>query len=124
MADSSDDIIFETPPGWQGFVVAVAAFSVFLIFARFDLEGPGRIAAASVAAVGGAIRIAWPLRGRVWFWVTMACITAIHVAIITLHPWSNERYPASALVPVMAADIIAILCLLAFLARLFKKNPE
>lgn len=117
---ASPDIIFETPPKWQGAVVAAAALAVFLIFANFGLEGAGRIAAVSVASIGGAMRIAWPLRNRLWFWVAMTCVVAIHVAIVALHPWSNERYPASMLIPVMVADIIAILCLLALLAKLLR----
>jgi len=50
----------------------------------------------------------------------MTCIAAIHVAIVTLYPWSNERYPAFTLIPVMVADIIAILCLLALLAKVLR----
>lgn len=120
MEGASVDIIFETPPKWQGAVGAAAALSVFFIFAHLGLEGAGRIAAVSVASIGGAMRIAWPLRDRPWFWVAMACIVAIHVAVITFYPWSNERYPAFTLIPVMVADIVAILCLLALLAKLLR----
>lgn len=117
MQGTSGNIIFETPPKWQGAVGAAAALSVFFIFAHFGLEGAGRIAAVSVASIGGAMRIAWPLRDRSWFWVAMACVAAVHVAIVTLYPWSNERYPAFTLIPVMVADIVAILCLLGLLAK-------
>ena len=113
-----DDIIFEAPPKWQGAIGAAAALSVFFVFAHFGLEGAGRIAGVSVVSIGGAMRIAWPLRNRPWFWVAMTCVGAIHIAIVALYPWSNERYPAVTLIPVMVADIIAILCLLALLAKL------
>ena len=50
----------------------------------------------------------------------MSGIAAIHVAVIALYPWSNERYPAFILIPVMVVDIIIILFIVARLANLMR----
>lgn len=114
-------IVFDAPPKWQGVLGAAVALTVFLAFSGFGLEGAGRAAAVSVVSVGAAARISWPMRRDVWYWVCISCISLVHVSVIILYPWSNDRYNAIALVPVMFVDIVIILAIVSVAARIFRK---
>ena len=113
MEGNSEGVIFDAPPRWQGFAGAAFAIAIFLIFASSGYEGRGRIVAVSFVAVVASTRICWPLRGKMWFWVLMTIILIAHLLVVFGFSWSNERYPAFTLIPIMVADIAVILGIVA-----------
>lgn len=54
----------------------------------------------------------------------MSGIVAIHAAVVMIYPWSNERYAAVILIPIMIADIIPILCVIALLAKIMRASNK
>ena len=51
-----------------------------------------------------AAKTRWELRKRVWFWVTIALVVVLHMPIVLLVHWSDNRYPGVALLPAVLAD--------------------
>jgi len=70
-----------------------------------------------------AIAVRWELRRRVWFWITMIVITAIHVPLILFVPWTTKWVPAIVITPVIAVDLYAMLAILSFVEK-FAERPK
>jgi hypothetical protein len=120
----NEDVIFDAPPKWQGFLGGAVALSVFFAFVSFDREGQGRIAAMSAAAIIASTRICWPLRRYGWFWIAMGAIAAVHIIAVVAVPWSHPRYPGYVLIPVMVLDSAAILGVMALLAKVLQGRSQ
>jgi fucose 4-O-acetylase-like acetyltransferase len=84
-----------------GFAVAVALDH----FGRFDLARP---TLTTAAVLGMAIWLTWKWRRQMWYWLMIVLITAIHVALILLVPWSSAG-PGIIVVPVGFADLWVVL---------------
>jgi hypothetical protein len=85
---------------------------------RFDLALPTLV---SIGMLGVAMAIKWNLRRRLWFWITMTVIVALHVALILSVPWTTKWVPAIVIIPFGIADLYVMLWILSvvgkFLAR-------
>src|SRR5215469_17880881 len=66
---------------------------------------------ASSAAIAFVVRGRWDLRGRWWFWATIAAVVGLHTVLIVLIPWNAGWVPA----PVTMLACIADLALLYFI---------
>ena len=75
---------------------------------------------AAAAAIGAVIKVNWELRGRVWFWVTMAIIAGLHVLLIPYVPWHKGWVPARVTFGFCIVDVAIILGILNLIGRLFK----
>src|SRR5580704_7364312 len=56
--------------------------------------------------IGVVIKVNWELRGRLWFWVTMAMITGLHVLLILYVPWHKGWVPAPVSAGFGIADVM------------------
>jgi len=59
----------------------------------------------------------WKLKGRVWFWVTVAFLAALHVPLILLIPWNTKWIPVLVIIPIGIADLYAMLWVVSVVAR-------
>ncbi len=86
-------------------IAGIAAVS-FVYFFFIVPNQPARGAAFAVFAVGGgtAMRACWPHRHHAWFWFTLACVFVVQGTMLFFIPWSTERFPGAALVPLGLAD--------------------
>lgn len=91
---------------------AVVAFAVFFAFARLGLPGNGKIAGYLVGILLCAVGLRWRLRGRPWFWATIALIAAAEIPIAVFIPWTNKWIPAAGILPFAIADGVGILLLI------------
>lgn len=55
-----------------------------------------------------AIWMRWELRGRVWFWMTIAALAGIHAALLKVIPWNDRNYPGVVLLPLGLLDLTFI----------------
>jgi len=84
-------------------------------FGKFALARPIMF---SVSIIGVTIAMRWKLKGEVWFWITMAFLTALHLPLILFTPWNTKWIPALVLIPVGIADLYAMLWVISVVAKL------
>ena len=84
-------------------------------FGKFALARP---MVFSVSIIGVTIAMRWKLKGRVWFWITMTFLTALHVPLILFIPWTTRWIPALVLIPIGIADLYAMLWVVSVVAKL------
>ena len=85
-------------------VVILCIVPLFFLFAVLGNPGRGRAAAICGGVGMTAIRACWNLRKYVWFWIALAVMVALHVALVLFIPWGDKSYPGYALLPVAALD--------------------
>jgi hypothetical protein len=83
-------------------------------FGKFALARPITF---SVSIIGVTIAMRWKLKSEVWFWITMAFLTALHVPLILFIPWTTKWIPALVLVPIGIADLYAMLWVVSVVGR-------
>jgi hypothetical protein len=75
---------------------------------------------AGAGTIGAVIKVNWELRVRLWFWVTMAIITGLHVLHILYVPRHEGWVPAPLTIGFCILDLLIILGILNLVGRLFK----
>ena len=107
---------------WRGILAVMGGTLpialLFVYFGRFDLARPTLL---SMIVIVVALAMKWKLRGRVWFWVTMAAIVILHVLLIVAIPWTTRWIPAIVATPILAVDLATILVIVKVLEKLFEK---
>jgi hypothetical protein len=121
MDNSAEDVIFDTPPRWQGFAIALFSGSIFLAFASQGHTGLGRSIMISLATILGAIRIFWPLRNRIWFWFMTATISITHLLAIVYFSWPNVPCPGYIILIIILIDLSIILGMIWTIANVIRK---
>jgi hypothetical protein len=85
-------------------LAGICTSPLFILFAYFGDPGRGQAAWVSAVAIAVAARFLWDLRGRVWFWITIAIIVSLHVPLIVLIPWPYKQLSSVALLPAGLLD--------------------
>lgn len=86
------------------FVAMLCGSAVFFLFAVLGDWGRARAAAICCGVGVFAIRACWHLRRRPWFWIVLAVMVALHVALVLSVSWSDRSYPGYTLLPEAALD--------------------
>jgi hypothetical protein len=60
----------------------------------------------------------------VWFWITVAVLTIIHVALVVIRPWTNKSFPAPELWPIGIVDFVAICGSIALIERVMRRGTH
>ena len=79
---------------------------------------------AGAGTIGALIKVNWELRRRVWFWVTMAIITGLHVLLILYVPWHQGWVPAPLTFGIAIVDLVIMLGILNLIGRRFKSGTK
>src|SRR5579862_2227451 len=86
-------------------VMMLCLVVLFLPFAFLGDPGRGRAALMCAGVISIAVRSTWNLRKHLWFWVTVAILTALHAALVLFVAWSSSpSYTWIALLPVGVVD--------------------
>jgi hypothetical protein len=104
-------------PWWGvlcGIIGSTLSAWVFDHFGRLDLALPTLV---SIAMLSFAIAIKWKLRRRMWFWLTMLALAALHVPLVLFVPWTTSWVPAPVTILFAIADLIAMLAILSVVGR-------
>jgi hypothetical protein len=90
-------------------VTLAVGFTVIELFRRFGRIDLGMNVAVCLAMCIIAIWIRWDLRRRLWFWVVVALLLALHVPLFFLIKWPHRWVPGVALLPIGIADLLLFL---------------
>ena len=104
---SAENVTSRTAARW-GLLVGVISLPVAMVVSHFFDPGRGRAAGIALAMMIGGIWAFWHQRRHAWFWMAVAALTVIHVALVVVVPWTNKSFPSPALWPVGIADFAAI----------------
>jgi hypothetical protein len=118
----------EKPRGIRNFLwVIIAAVLTSPLFFLFDQQGkPGTGRAAWICAFVFLVvlKVRWELRGRSWFWITIACLLALHVPLILDVPWTSRWIPAVGIFALAVLDCAIILGCIALVEKLMKGTAD
>ena len=98
--------------------VVVLAFPLVPLFTHFGRPASGPPAYLFTLMLLLSIRGRWELSRKIWFWVTIAGIVAIHVPLILLVPWSSRWIPAIIKLPFCIVDLLLILGIISTVEKL------
>lgn len=110
-------------PLWGYILIPVGAFLLFALFDHFGNLALARPTVFSVSIITIAVVMRWKLKGRVWFWITMACLAALHVPLILFIPWTTKWIPVLVIIPIGIADLYAMLWVVSVVGK-FMRGPE
>lgn len=117
--ESKDTIVGEFTAGW-GFALAIPAVLLFFVFVYAGEEGRGEVAAVASVSILASIKIFWPLRRKLWFWITLLCIAAAHLAVFVSVPAGDAGLDGR-FAPLMFIDV-GLVCVVIFLiSKLMRK---
>ena len=109
-------------PWWGVLFVIIGTFLIGLLFDHFGELALARPILVSVAIFIITIAMRWKLKGRVWFWVTIAFLAALHFPLILLIPWTANWVPALVVIPIGIADSYAMLWVISVVEE-YKGEP-
>ena len=109
-------------PSWGYIFIPVGAFLLFALFDHFGKLALARPTGFSVSIIIIAIAMRWKLKGRVWFWIAMASLAALHVPLILFIPWTTKSIPVLVIIPIGIADLYAMLWVLYVVGK-FMREP-
>jgi hypothetical protein len=97
--------------------IAAVAFPVVPLFDHLgkpEFERPAYFASMLMLLI---VKVCWDLRNRVWFWITLIGIAALHVPLITLTALRLSRMPPRFLLVPTVVDCFAILGVISLIER-------
>ena len=104
---------------WKGGLgVFFGSILLGLLFFHFGKLALARPTLYSVIVIVIAISMQWKLRRHVWFWITVAVITALHVPLILLVPWTAKWFPVILITPIAAVDLFLMLAIIKLVEKL------
>jgi hypothetical protein len=68
------------------------------------------------------VAMRWKFKGRMWFWITMAFLAALHVPLILFIPWTTKWIPVLGIIPIGIADLYVMLWIIAKIGKLMEKR--
>lgn len=95
---------FDSITSRWGALVGLCCSPLFFVFAYFGDPGRGMAAMISSGLIVVLVKYFWDLRNRVWFWITIAFIVGLHVALVLLIPWPDNDYRGIQLLPFALLD--------------------
>jgi hypothetical protein len=104
-------------PLWGCLCVIGGAFLLASVLDHFGKLALARPIMFSISIISITIALRWKLRGRMWFWITMAFLIALHVPLILFIPWTTKWIPALVLTPIGIADSYAMLWVISVVAK-------
>ena len=73
---------------------------------------------ASIFVLGLIVWVKWRLRTHPWFWLTIAMLVALHIAMICLVPWTKKWVPATTSAGIASVDVWAMLGIISIVGHL------
>jgi hypothetical protein len=108
---------------WKsGVVIFVGTILIGLLFIHFGKFALARPTIFFRDYDRHSIAMRWELRSRVWFWITMAVIVALHLALILFVPWTTKWVPAIMTIPIGIADLYVMLAILSIVGKFMERS--
>jgi hypothetical protein len=96
-------------PWWGLLSLGIGSFLTAWLFDHLGRLGLALPTVIVVLVLLFAVVIKRPLKGQMWFWVTMVFIAALHVAVVVYVPWTSRRVPAPVVAGIASVDLCLIL---------------
>jgi hypothetical protein len=99
-------------------IIAIVAFPMVPLFnylGRPEFERPASFAVGLILLV---IKVCRDVRGRLWFWITITAIAAIHVPLLMFTAKGLTEAPFAEMLLLGIVDIIVIFTVVRFIERL------
>ncbi len=97
---------------------------LFFFFEEQGKAGIGRAAWICAGMFFIGMKMRWQYKDRAWFWITTACLFALHIPLILYVPWADRWIPAVAILPIGVLDLVIILGCIALVEKLMKRSDE
>ncbi len=104
--------------------IAVVAFPMVPLFdylRKPEFERPAYFALMLMLI---AVKVCWDLRGRLWFWIAIIAIAALHVPLVIITAQRLARTPFAAMLLLGVVDIAAILAVIGLVEKLSSKASK
>ena len=100
-------------------VLCIGVASTVYVLLRFTgSPGLGVAAGAMAGVLISSLGMSWPLRKRLWFWVSFAALVVPHLLIALYINWSiASRWTGFAIMPFMAADTLLTMTVIYTITR-------
>jgi len=96
---------------------------VFLLFVFLGNADMGLTVCIVLAVVLFAIKLRWNLRKRIWFWVIIVFILAVHIPLFLMVQWPQGKGPTlNYTMPFGILDFVIISGTLCLAEKLFSKD--
>jgi len=98
--------------------LAIGVASIRLLLVHFGKSTIALPTSSYILVVGFTIALKPKLRRRLWFWITMTVITALHVPLILFVPWPTTWLPPLEIASIVSVDLILVLAILVVVQKL------
>ena len=88
----------------SGVLVGVCCSPLLLLFVYFGDPGRGMAAFISAGVIVIGVRYFWDLKNRVWFWMSIALVVGLHVALVLVIPWPDKDWRGIQYLPIALLD--------------------
>lgn len=109
----------------KAFVIIFSISSAVYLFC-LAIGEPDMALTASLctAMIWVAIGMCWDLRTRVWFWIVIAIVSALHMPLLFIVHWPHYWIPGKALTPLGVVDCMIIVGIVRFVQRKIMKDDS
>ena len=115
----------EQPTDWTGLKIGGLLLPVFLLFVWLGNADMGLTACIVLGMIMLAIKLRWDLRRRIWFWVIIAVISALHIPLLFIIRWPQGKGPTLAYtMPIGIVDFALILGAVTLAEKIFLKGSS
>jgi len=104
----------------DGLIAMLFASPMMLLFAFLGDWKRGLGAWACTGIVVLVVRVRWDLRGRSWFWTTVAVMGALQGPLVYYVPWSDTNLSYASLLPIGIVDFAIVYWCIKLAERLMK----
>jgi hypothetical protein len=104
--------------GWTVLSLVVCSLPVIWLFDRFWQLNAFLPTAVSAGVIAFVISLNRDCARRVWFWVTITIVAALHVLLIVFVPWTDERISNKAIAGAASLDLVAVIAVVAVVEKL------
>lgn len=118
MKDERTDGIFYFPPAYEGLVFAGFGFVVSTTGRFLDYGDISGVVGAFVAATTTCVRLLWPLRTKIWFWVVIAALVIVQALVVVNFPFDPEEFRPRSYAFFALLDIVVIMSVVVSLHKL------
>jgi len=108
---------------WYAVIVVVAS-PVMLLFDHFGMPEFERPAAFALGLLLLVVKVCRDARGRLWFWITIIAIAALHVPLLMLTAVRLTGAPFTEMLLLGIVDGAVMLAIIGLIEKLIGSKPE
>jgi len=112
----------EKPTDYTGLIMAAATLPVLIFFTYIGKTELGLNLGICLFDSMVAVKLRWYLRKRIWFWVVIVLVLALHVPLVLIIHWPHEWVSKFALLPIGFADCMITLGIIGFVQKFIVRD--